>query len=315
MKYNEEDLIWSQRYRPQTVEECILPESIKKIAQTYVDKKEIPNLLLANPSPGVGKTTLAMAMATEADYDYLVINSSLNANIDTLRYEVQQFASTVSLENKKKLIIWEEGDGLPAGTQAALRAFMEEFSGNLTHIITCNYKHKLIEPIISRCQSLEFSIPAAEKPKLASAFFKRVCKILDAEDITYDKSVVVELVTQKFPDFRQTLNVLQMYAATGSIDTGILSTLQETEFSKLIESLKNRQFNDMRKWLVDNSAIDSTVLYNMLYQQANKHLKPAGIPELILILAKYQAQVPFCANQEINTAACLTELMMLDTWA
>ena len=312
--YREDEFIWSQKYRPRTVSDCILPEKTKKLALEILGEGLIPNLLLAHPNPGIGKTTLAIALCEELQADYMVINSSLDANIDTLRYQVNQFASTVSLTGGQKVVIWEEADAMPRGTQDALRAFIEEFSSNCTHILTANYKQKIIESIRSRCPELEFNIPTDQKPKMAGLISKRVYEILEKEKITFDKKVVNEIILKKFPDFRNILNILQTSSAGGTLDSYALANLDHSKFDVLINNLKNKEFQNARKWLVENSGIDATTLFDNLYKSSVDYLVPASVAELILILAKYQANVPFVANQEINTAACLTEIMLLDGW-
>lgn len=312
--YRDDEFIWSQKYRPRTVADCILPEKTKKLALEILSTGKIPNLLLAHPNPGIGKTTLAIALCEELQADYMVINSSLDANIDTLRYQVNQFASTVSLTGGQKVVIWEEADAMPNGTQAALRAFMEEFSSNCSHILTANFKQKILEAIRSRCSELEYNIPTDQKPKMASLISKRIYEILEKEKITFDKKVVNEIIIKKFPDFRNILNILQTSSSGGTLDSYALINLDHSKFDTLIQNLKAREFQKMRKWLVENSGVDATTLFDNLYKSSVDYLTPAAVAELILILAKYQANVPFVANQEINTAACLTEIMLLDGW-
>jgi replication factor C small subunit len=312
--YRDDEFIWSQKYRPRTVADCILPEKTKQLALEILETGKIPNLLLAHPNPGIGKTTLAIALCEELEADYLVINSSLDANIDTLRYQVNQFASTVSLTGGQKVVIWEEADAMPKGTQDALRAFMEEFSTNCTHILTANYKQRILPAIQSRCSELEYSIPTDQKPKIAGQISKRIYEILEKENVTFDKKVVNEIILKKFPDFRNMLNILQTCSAGGELNTYSLVSLDHTKFDSLIQDLKNKKFSNARKWLVENSGIDATTLFDNLYKSSVDYLEPSSVAELILILAKYQANVPFVANQEINTAACLTEIMLLDGW-
>lgn len=314
MRYLDDEFIWAQKYRPRTVKDCILPEKTKEIALGIVDKGFLPNLLLAHPSGGCGKSTLAMAICEDLGVDYISINASLDANIDSLRNNVRTHASTLSFSGNKKAIIWEEADAIPIATQNAMRAFMEEYSSNCSHILTANYKHKIIPQIQSRCDSLEFSITASERPKIARQILKRCIQILKVEGVEYVESAIVELIIQKFPDFRNVLNALQGYSGNGKIDVGVLITLEETVFKELIGHLKNKEFTQMRKWLIENNDIDSATLFDSLYKTSYDNLKPSAIPELVLILAKYQSYVSQVANQEINTAACLTELMMLDGW-
>jgi DNA polymerase III delta prime subunit len=316
MRYNDTEFQWAQKYRPRKVEDCILPKKTKDAALRIVSSGVMQNLLLANSNPGCGKSTLAMAICEELGLDYIVINASLDANIDSLRNEVKSHASTLSFTGAKKAIIWEEADAIPASTQNALRAFMEEYSSNCSHILTANYAHKLLEPILSRCFEVEFGIVGDEKLSIQIQMLKSACRVLDKENIEYDKAVVAELIARKFPDFRNVLNTLQGYAdsANGKIDSGILISITKENFKELVGLLKEKNFTGMRKWLIDNQSIDSTVLFNTLYETANFMLKSSSVPELVLILSKYQANVSIVANQEINTAACLTEVMMLDGW-
>lgn len=303
--------VWYQKYRPQKIEECVFVPEVQTLLQSMVQSKNAGSLLFVG-GPGTGKTTASMALANELGASTMVINASLDANLDLIRTSISQFASTVSLMNndRLKIVILDELDSAPPSFQPALRSFMETFSNNVSFFITANYKNKIIDPIKSRCQVVEFSIPAEAKPKLASQYFRRVCKILDLENIQYDKACVAELVSKKFPDFRAILNTLQMYAASGVIDTGVLSKQFESCFEPLIGFLKENNFTDMRKWLANNQSIDSADLCRYLFDKANTFLVPSAVPEMVLILGKYQYQAAFVADKEINDCAMLTEIMV-----
>jgi DNA polymerase III delta prime subunit len=309
------DFLWVEKYRPARVQDTILPQELKNTFQQFVDQQNIPNLILSGRA-GVGKTTIAKAMLEEIGADYIVINGSMNGNIDTLRVEIANFASTVSFSGGRKYVILDEADYLNANsTQPALRNFMEEFSKNCGFILTCNFKNRIIEPLHSRCSVIEFNIANSDKPKLAAQFFKRVCGILDNEGVEHDPKVVAELVQTHFPDWRRTLNELQRYSATGRIDAGILANKTSESFDELIQLMKDRNFTGVRKWVADNSDIDSAVLYRSLYDiLPNKIKSTTAIAEAILVLAQYQYQEAFVANSEINRAAALATLMAEVDW-
>lgn len=305
-----EEFLWVEKYRPKTIEDCVLPEELKSTFQKFVDNKEIPNLLLTG-SAGVGKTTVARAMLEQIGADYIVINGSMNGNIDTLRNEILQFASSVSFTGSRKYVILDEADYLNANsTQPALRNFMEEFSRNCGFILTCNFRNRIIEPLHSRCSVVEFKISKADLPRLAAQFFKRVLGILDGNGVKYDKAVVAELIQRHLPDWRRVLNELQRYSVNGSIDTGIFAGYGDAAFTALVDILKQKKFTEMRKWVGENSDIDSTTLFRKFYDTAHEKVNPKSIPELVMIIAKYQYQAAFVADHEINTAAFLTEVMM-----
>jgi DNA polymerase III delta prime subunit len=304
-----DDFLWSQLYRPKTIEQCILPTDLKNTFQQFVDKGTIPNMLLTGRA-GVGKTTVARAMLEQLNCDYMIINGSMNGNIDTLRVDISQFASSMSLMGGRKYVILDEADYLnPNSTQPALRNFMEEFSKNCGFILTCNFKNKIIEPLHSRCTVIDFKLPNNEKAKLASQFMKRIKHILDTEKVQYDDGAVAEVISKYFPDWRRVLNELQRYSATGKIDSGILANLGDESFKNLFGYLKAKSFSNMRKWVGENSDIESHVLFRKIYDNAIQHIKPASIPQLVLIIADYQFKAAFVADPEINTVACLTMIM------
>jgi len=308
------ELVWTEKYRPHRVQDTVLPEDLKKTFQKFVDDKQVPNLLLAGGS-GVGKTTIARAMLEEIGCDYIVINGSLSGNIDTLRNEISDFASSVSFQGGRKYVILDEADYLnPNSFQPALRNFMEEYSKNCGFILTCNFINRILKPLQSRCSVIPFRIEKSDKPKIASQFFKKACGILDSENISYDKATVAELVNVHFPDWRRVINELQRYSVNGSIDSGIFINVSEDNFKILIESLKTKNFTNMRKWVSDNSDIDTTSIFRKFYDMAYDYIKPSSIPPLVLIIGEYQYKAAFVADQEINLAACLTQMMVELEW-
>ena len=307
-----DEFLWVEKYRPRKIEECILPDNIKKTFLDFLDKGEVPNLLLAGPA-GCGKTTVAKALCNELGVDYYVINGSDEGRfLDTVRNNAKNFASTVSLQGsgKPKIIIIDEADNTTSDVQLLLRAFTEEFSGNCRFIFTCNYKNKIIEPLHSRCAVVEFSIGGKQKPVIAAQFFKRIQTILDQESIEFDNKVLVELINKHFPDWRRVLNEIQRYSSGGAIDAGILATFSDVKVNNLISNLKQKNFPEVRKWVVDNLDNDSGVLLRRIYDALYTSLANASIPAAVLIIAKYQYQIAFVADQEINLLACLTEIMV-----
>ena len=307
-----DEFLWVEKYRPRKIEECILPDNIKKTFLDFLDKGEVPNLLLAGPA-GCGKTTVAKALCNELGVDYYVINGSDEGRfLDTVRNNAKNFASTVSLQGsgKPKIIIIDEADNTTSDVQLLLRAFTEEFSGNCRFIFTCNYKNKIIEPLHSRCAVVEFSIGGKQKPVIAAQFFKRIQTILDQESIEFDNKVLVELINKHFPDWRRVLNEIQRYSSGGAIDAGILATFSDVKVNNLISNLKQKNFPEVRKWVVDNLDNDSGVLLRRIYDALYTSLANSSIPAAVLIIAKYQYQIAFVADQEINLLACLTEIMV-----
>lgn len=302
-----EQFLWVEKYRPKTVAETILPAELKQTFQQFVDQQNIPNLILTGGA-GVGKTTVAKAMLEELGCDYIVINGSMNGNIDTLRNEIQNFASTVSFSGGRKYVILDEADYLNANsTQPALRNFMEEFSRNCGFILTCNFKNRIIEPLHSRCSVIEFKIGKKDIPKLAAEFLKRTQKILENENVEYDRAVVAGVITKHFPDWRRVLNELQRYSATGKIDSGILVDLDDASFSQLIKYVKEKNFTEMRKWVGQNIDTDCSTLFRKFYDDASTLLKKDSIPPLVVLIARYQYQAAFVADHEINFMSFLTE--------
>ena len=312
MNTDRTDFIWTERYRPKTIEDCILPESTKKTFQDFLNKGEIPNMLLAGPA-GCGKTTVAKALCNELGVDVYVINGSDEGRfLDTVRNNAKNFASTVSLSStaKHKVIIIDEADNTTSDVQLLLRASIEEFANNCRFIFTCNYKNKIIEPLHSRCAVVDFSIKGKEKANLAAGFYGRLQDILQKECIEYDQKVLIELINKHFPDWRRVLNECQRYSVGGKIDSAILATFSDVKTNDLLKHLKDKNFTEVRKWVVGNLDNDAPNLLRGVYDAAYDWLSPQSIPAAVLILAKYQYQCAFVADQEINLLAALTELMV-----
>lgn len=305
-----DEALWVERYRPKTIADTILPIPLKNTFQKIVNKNTMPNMMLSGP-PGIGKTTVAKALCAELDIDYIVVNGSMNGNIDTLRNEILNFVSTVSFTGNRKCVILDEADYLNANsTQPALRNFMEEYSGNASFILTCNFKNRIITPLHSRCPPIDFVIGKQDKPKMAAQFMRRALEILDAEKVEYDKAAVAMVVQKYFPDWRRALNELQRYSTSGRIDAGVLSDMRDTSVKDLIPLLREKKFTDIRKWVAENSDQDQNAIFRGLYDRATDALKPNSVPLLVLTIAKYSYQGAFAADPEINMMACFTEIML-----
>ena len=306
----DDQFLWVEKYRPQKIDDCILPESLKKTFKDYVAQGELPHFLLCGTA-GVGKTTIAKALCNEIGAEYVILNGSdTGGHIDTLRTTIKGFATSVSLTDAKKVIILDEADYLKANsTQPALRNYMEEFSANCRFIFTANYKNRIIEPIHSRCAVIEFKIDNKEKQEIAAAFFKRATTILRQENIEFDPKVVAELITKHFPDYRRILNEMQRYSVSGKIDSGILVNMSEESFKGLIKLMKDKDFTEVRKWVAKNSDADTTALFRELYDSASVNMDVNSIPPMVLILADYQYKAAFVADHELNIMAALTEIM------
>ena len=303
------DILWVEKYRPQNIKDCILPNELKSTFQQFVENEEIPNLLLTGTA-GVGKTTVAKAMLEEIGCTYMMINGSEESGIDTLRTKIKNFASTVSMDGKRKYVILDEADYLnPQSTQPALRGFIEEFSKNCGFILTCNFRNRIIEPLHSRCSTVEFRIPNEQKPKLAMNFMKRVQDILEKENVTHNEKVVADVIGKFFPDWRRCLNALQRYSVSGSIDAGILVNLSDTSIKELVSFVKDKDFKSCRQWVVHNLDNDPHRIYRRIYDSLSGNVPDSAIPHCVLILGDYSYKSAFVADQEINLLACLTEMM------
>lgn len=304
------DLLWTELYRPKTIDECILPSNLKDTFAKFVKDGFVPNLLLSGGS-GIGKTTVARAMLNEIGCDSIIFNGSLNVAIDTLRTDIRNYASSISMMGGRKYVILDEADYLtPNHVQPALRNFMEEFSRNCGFILTCNYKNKIIEPLHSRCSVIDFTIDSSQKPELATQFLSRACSILYQENVEYDRKVVAQVIMKFFPDWRRVLNELQRYSALGKIDTGILVHVSDANITDLVNALRKKDFMRMRKWIGENVSMDTTTLLRKLFDTAHEYLKPESIPALVLILADYQYKAAFVADAQINLTACMTQIMV-----
>jgi len=306
---SESENILNEKYRPDKVSDCILPQHVKDQVSGLISSGKIPTMLFVG-GPGCGKTTLARTIANELNADVLFINASLENSIDTIRTKMTQFASTVSFSDAKKITLLDESDGLNSISQGALRGFIEEFSSNHSIIFTANYANKIIEPIRSRCSIIDFKLDKKDKVDMASQFAKRLFKILDAENIEYEKQAVIELVMKKAPDYRSIFSAVQMYSAGGKIDSGILLSLSDETFNVLTTALKEKKFGTIRKWVADNSDIEPVQLYRRFYDTASEKLVPKSIPELILQLGDFQYKSYFAVDQEINQMAFLTSIMV-----
>ena len=302
-----EEYLWVEKYRPRKIDSCILSKELKSFFKTIIKKGDIQNMLLSGTA-GTGKTTVARALCEELDSDYIVINGSEESGIDVLRTKIKQFASTVSFTGNTKVVILDEADYLnPNSTQPALRGFIEEFSNNCRFIFTCNFKNRIIQPLHSRCTSIDFKIPKEEKPKIAAGFFKRVLDILTDENIPFNEKVVAKVVEKHFPDYRRTLNELQRYSHSGNIDEGILTNIVEVNANELVESLKQKDWKRMRMWVVNNLDNDPQTLFRMIFDTIMPLTNQ--VPQLVLTIADYQYKAAFVSDQEINLVACLTEIM------
>jgi DNA polymerase III delta prime subunit len=306
----DDQFLWVEKYRPQKIDDCVLPESLKKTFKEYIAQGELPSFLFSGTA-GVGKTTVAKALCNEIGAEYIMINGSDEGrSIDILRTTVKSFASTVSLTDARKVIIVDEADYMNAqSVQPALRSMIEEFSANCRFIFTCNFKNRIIEPLHSRCAVIEFKIDSSDKQQIAAQFFKRASQILKSEQVEFDPKVVAELITKHFPDYRRILNELQRYSVSGKIDSGILVNMSEESFRNLVKLLKDKDFTEVRKWVSKQSDSDTTTLFRELYDNASVNMDPNSIPQLVLILADYQYKAAFVADHELNIMAALTEIM------
>lgn len=307
MQANREQFLWVEKYRPRTIRDCILPDNLKNTFQEFVDQDNIPNMLLSGTA-GTGKTTIARALCEELGCDYIIINGSEESGIDVLRTKIKDFASTVSLAGKVKVVILDEADYLnPNSTQPALRGFIEEFSKNCRFIFTCNFANRIIAPLHSRTTVIDFRLTKQDRPQMAAKFFKRVVDILNQENITHNPKVVAEIVNKYFPDYRRVLNELQRYSASGTIDEGILVNISDANLKELVSALREKDFKKMRTWVVNNLDNDPNVLFRKLYDTLMTEV--VQVPQLVLLLADYQYKAAFVADAEINLVACLTEIM------
>ena len=305
-----ESFLWVEKYRPKTINECILPDRLKTIFQQISSEGRIPNMILSG-GPGMGKTTVAKALCNEVGCDFLMINGSEESGIDVLRTKIRGYASTVSYDGKRKVVILDEADYLnPQSTQPALRSFIEEFEKHCSFIMTCNYINRIIEPLHSRCQTIDFRINKEEKLNVGSNFGKRLYTILDQENVNYDKKVVAEVLMKHFPDYRRVLNELQKYSKYGNIDSGILSQVSDLDLSELMNYMKDKKFNEVRKWVVNNLDNDPQKIYRKIYDVAENYIQATSLPQLVLILADSQYKSAFAADHELNLVACLVEIMV-----
>ena len=303
------DFLWVEKFRPRKIADTILPTNLKKTFQALVESGELPNMLFSGTA-GLGKTTVAKALCNELQLDYIIVNGSEEGNIDTLRGKIKQFASSVSLQGGYKVVILDEADYLnPQSTQPALRGFIEEFANNCRFILTCNFKNRIIEPLHSRCSVYEFNTSKKDMAELAAQFMKRLRTILDSEQVTYDNATVANLITKYAPDWRRVLNEAQRYSISGGIDAGILLATGADSYAQLFQFLKDKDFKKMRAWVVNHIDVDTVSIFRSLYDKMYDHVQPQSIPQLVLILAEYQYKDAFVADHELNTVACLTEIM------
>jgi DNA polymerase III delta prime subunit len=304
---NTEQFLWTERYRPQTIEDCVIPQYLKDIFQEFVEQGQIPHMILSG-GPGVGKTTVAKALCSELDCDFIVINGSSENGIDVLRTKITAFASSVSLNGKPKVVIIDEADGLnPNSIQPALRNFLEEYSKNCRFIFTCNFANKIISPLHSRCKVIEFKLTKEDRPVMASKFMKRIMLILEEEQVEADKKVIAAVLSKHFPDYRRVLNELQGYAKKGAIDEGILATVQDSDIRELVDSLKKKDFKAMRQWVMNNQDNDPQRIFRQVFDALIDLVNE--VPQMVLIVADYNYKSYFVADQTINSTACFTELM------
>ena len=312
---NSNEFLWVEKYRPQKLDDCILPEGLLKTFKSIVESGEMQNMLLTGTA-GLGKTTVARAMCNMLDLDYMIINGSEESGIDVLRTKIRQFASSVSLQSRgPKVIILDEADYLnPSSTQPALRGFIEEFSNNCRFILTCNFKNRVIEPLHSRCAVIEFNTSKKQLASLANAFLKRLEFILKEEGIQYEQSVVAELILRFAPDWRRVLNECQRYSVSGKIDKGILANLSDANITLLIKALKDKDFKAGRAWVVNNIDCEPAAIFRKIYDNMTEHATPDSIPNIVVILANYQYKDAFVADHELNLVACITELMACAEW-
>jgi len=314
MKKNEYEYLWVERYRPQTIDECVLPAELKKTFTDIVKSGQLPNLLLAGTA-GLGKTTVAKALCNQLDLDYIMINGSEESGIDVLRNKIKQFASTVSLTGGYKVVILDEADYLnPTSTMPALRGFIEEFSNNCRFILTCNFKNRIIEPLHSRCSVVEFNTTKKQLASLASDFMKRLGAILKAEGVAFQDKTIAELIIRYAPDWRRVLNECQRYSTSGEIPTAILVGMSDQNIAELTSYLRAKDFKSMRSWVVNNSSLDSTVVFRKIYDSLYESASPNSIPSAVLILADYSYKAAFVSDRELNMVACMTELMSSVEW-
>jgi len=308
------NFLWVEKYRPKTIEECVLPKRMKDTFTSIKETGELQNMMFTG-SAGVGKTTVARALCNELELDYIIVNGSEEGNIDTLRTKIKQFASTVSLQGGYKVVILDEADYLNAqSTQPALRGFIEEFSQNCRFILTCNFKNRIIEPLHSRCSVYDFYVALGEQPEILADFMDRVSNILTKENVTFDKKVLAELIMKYRPDFRRVINELQRYSVSGTIDTGVLANMSDESFNSLVTSLKEKNFKEMRKWVASNIDLEPSVIFRKIYDTMTEYLQPKSVPQVVLVLADYQYKNAFVADHELNVVACMTEIMAGAEW-